>query len=88
MNSGRTIPALGLGVYLLENEECDRVCSWALGHGYRHIDTATVYENEVEVGQAARDSSLSREELFVTTKLWTPDHGKQALDACKASLKR
>ena len=88
MNSGNTIPVLGLGVYLLEGQDCDRVCSWAIRHGYRHIDTASCYENEVEVGDAVKALSLPREELFVTTKLWTPDHGRRALDACKASLKR
>ena len=89
MNSGRTIPVLGLGAYLLDGNECDRACGWALEHGYRHIDTASVYENEVHVGRTlSRANSIPREQLFVTTKLWTPDHGRLALDACKISLKR
>lgn len=87
-NSGRTIPVLGLGAWLLDSGDCGKACSWAIQHGYHHIDTASCYENEVHVGEAVKACTLPREELFITTKLWTPDHGRKALDACKVSLKR
>ena len=55
----------------------------------RHIDTASLYDNEEEVGRALRDSGIPREELFVTTKLWNDDHGfNNAVDACERSLER
>ncbi len=64
------IPQFGLGVFLMkEDGECLNSCSWALENGYRHIDTAAMYENEVEVGMSVRESELSRDEIFVTTKL-------------------
>ncbi len=61
----------------------------ALSIGYRHIDTARIYGNERDVGKALSKSSLSREEVFVTTKLWNEDQGyDSALRACESSLKR
>jgi len=61
----------------------------ALAMGYRHIDTATRYENEEDVGLAIQDSGIPREDIFVTTKLWFNDHGyEEALAACDASLER
>ncbi len=70
------MPALGLGVYLAEEgNECLQAINWALKDGYRLIDTAAFYENEQSVGQAVKESSIPREELFVTTKLWNSDHG-------------
>lgn len=69
LHSGHSIPQLGLGTYLLDGEVCERVVSAALERGYRHIDTAAVYGNELAVGNAIRASGLSRDELFITTKL-------------------
>ena len=63
--------------------------AWALEAGYRHIDTARIYENEAEVGRAIRASGIPRAEIFVTTKLWTDNHGYgNALVAFERSLSR
>ena len=70
-----SIPALGLGTWRLAGDACSRAVEHALEAGYRHIDTAKLYGNEREVGSAIRASGLSREDLFVTTKLWWEDLG-------------
>jgi len=67
---GNTIPQLGLGVYKVENELAAPLVAHALENGYRLIDTASMYENEVGVGQGIRDSGLAREEVIVATKFW------------------
>ena len=72
------IPQLGLGVFLVEPGETERIVSEALEAGYRHIDTAAAYFNEAEVGRAIASSGIPRDELFVTTKLWNSDHGDVA----------
>lgn len=62
---------------------------WALDAGYRHIDTASVYGNEADVGRAIRKSGIPREEIFVTTKLWNADQGfREARAACRQSLEQ
>ena len=69
-------PRLGFGVYQIPPGEATyHAVSRALDAGYRHIDTASVYGNEAEVGQAIRDSGIAREEIFVTTKLWNSHQG-------------
>lgn len=84
-NDGTEMPQLGLGTYKLRGEECVRVVREAIELGYRHIDTASVYENEEEVGQAIADAiaagDVSREELFVTTKVWNDCHGAEKASA-------
>jgi len=84
LNDGRAIPVLGLGVYKSEPgaQAYDAVLN-ALKLGYRHIDTAQFYQNEADVGKAVRDSGIPREEIWVTTKLWS---GEPA-DALAHSLK-
>ena len=73
------MPYLGLGVYKAgEGKEVIDAVSYALQVGYRHIDTATLYENEKGVGTAIRESGIRREEIFVTTKVWNSDHGYDA----------
>ncbi|EJD07794.1 Aldo/keto reductase [Fomitiporia mediterranea MF3/22] len=67
------MPILGLGVF--ENDDCYPACCTALKHGYRHIDTAEYYHNEVEVGRVVRESGIPRENIFVTTKIYHPEHG-------------
>jgi len=67
---GQRFPALGFGTWQLRGAECESAVGAALEIGYRHIDTAQIYENEAEVGRAIADSGIAREELFVTTKLW------------------
>ena len=89
MNNGLEIPQFGLGVYLTKSgTECVNAVTWALEAGYRHIDTAKIYGNEREVGEAVRQSGIKRDELFITTKLWNDDHGyESALKAFDKSLK-
>lgn len=70
LNDGNLIPQFGLGVWRTDPAETQAIVEHALGVGYRHIDTAALYENEAEVGRAVRASGLPREDVFVTTKLW------------------
>ena len=65
-----TMPALGFGTWQLRGEACVKAVGMALDMGYRHIDTAQIYENEAEVGQGVEASGVLRSELFITTKLW------------------
>ncbi|PCE33693.1 aldo/keto reductase [Burkholderia ubonensis] len=73
LRGGGAMPALGLGTYKLEGREGYDVLCQALELGYRHLDTAEAYGNEAEVGDAIRDARISREDIFVTTKVW-PTH--------------
>jgi diketogulonate reductase-like aldo/keto reductase len=84
------MPLLGLGVYLMRpGRETYQAVRAALENGYRLVDTASMYGNEKDVGNAVRDSGLPRGEVFITTKLWNADHGYDpALKAFDASLKR
>jgi diketogulonate reductase-like aldo/keto reductase len=70
---GARIPLLGLGTWDLRGRVCARVVEQALRLGYRHIDTAQMYENEREVGEGLRASGVKRDDVFVTTKIW-PSH--------------
>jgi diketogulonate reductase-like aldo/keto reductase len=89
LNDGNAIPVVGLGVGELSDSETERSVSAALEAGYRLIDTAAAYGNEEAVGHAIAASGVPREEVFVTTKLATPDLGFQSSqDALKASLQR
>ncbi|PRI10831.1 aldo/keto reductase [Leucobacter massiliensis] len=85
LNTGTEIPQLGLGVFLVEPGETERLVSEALEAGYRHIDTAMIYRNEAEVGRAIAASGIPREELFITTKLWNTDQDRPA-EAFQRSL--
>lgn len=71
LDDGVEIPRLGFGVFRVPPEETQSAVELALAAGYRHIDTAAAYGNEKQVGAALAASGLSREEYFVTTKLWT-----------------
>lgn len=76
LNNGTQIPVIGLGVWKTPNGKgTEEVVLWALEAGYRHIDTAFIYYNEREVGNAIKQSGIKRNELFVTTKLWNDDQG-------------
>jgi methylglyoxal/glyoxal reductase len=90
LNNGVMIPRLGLGVYQSPpGQVTQRAVEYALKIGYRHIDTARIYNNESDVGAALRRSGIKREDVFITTKLWNSDHGYEtALKACDDSLKR
>ena len=87
LNSATEIPQLGFGVFLIPPRHTVEVVSQALDIGYRHIDTAEMYDNEQKVGEAIRRSGLERGELFVTSKLNNPYQTfDQALTAFDRSL--
>lgn len=88
-NDGHSIPQIGLGVWKTPNDSAVAAVSTALQAGYRHIDTAAVYQNEEGVGQGMEASGVARGEIFLTTKVWNDDQGfDQTLRAMDASLKR
>ena len=73
----------------IHGEKAEKSVLYALEAGYRHIDTAAIYNNEEAVGRAIRKSGIPREEVFIATKLWNEDHGyKPAIAACDVSLKK
>ena len=85
--NGAKIPAIGLGTWELRGRTCARLVEQALRLGYRHIDTAQVYENEREVGEGLRASGVRRDEVFVTTKVWTTHFAPNDLErSTKESL--
>ncbi|MGD0312506.1 MAG: aldo/keto reductase [Acidimicrobiales bacterium] len=90
LNDGHTIPQLGFGVFQIPPEETAAATARALEIGYRHIDTAEMYGNEKEVGQAVARSGLDRSEVFVTSKLnngfHRPDDARRAFDATLGAL--
>ena len=84
---GAKIPAIGLGTWELRGRTCARIVEQALRLGYRHIDTAQVYENEREVGDGLRASGVRRDDVFVTTKVWTTHFAPHDLErSAKESL--
>ena len=90
LNDGMTMPLFGLGVWRLESgKETRDAVSYALELGYKHIDTASMYNNEEDVGVAIQESSLPREKLFITTKVNSSELGYEStLEACERSLKK
>lgn len=87
LNDGWHIPAVGFGVWKIDNDKVERAVTTALEAGYRHVDTAQGYDNEAGVGAALRASSLERAELFVTSKLRTKSMGyEKALAGIRESL--
>uniref|UniRef100_A0A182SGB6 NADP-dependent oxidoreductase domain-containing protein n=1 Tax=Anopheles maculatus TaxID=74869 RepID=A0A182SGB6_9DIPT len=88
------MPVLGLGTYNLRGQNCVDAVKTAIDAGYRHIDTASLYQNEAEVGQAVRekieDGTVKREDIFITTKLWNTSHEpaqvREAFDTSLAKL--
>ena len=70
LHDGNLMPQLGLGVWQASNDEATHAVSTALNTGYRHIDTAAIYKNEAGVGKALTQTTIARNELFITTKLW------------------
>lgn len=81
LSDGNTIPQFGLGFWQVENNEVSEAIHQALNTGYRLFDTAAIYGNEESVGKALKQSSIPRDELFITTKLWNTDqtHVREAL---------
>jgi diketogulonate reductase-like aldo/keto reductase len=89
LNNGVEIPQLGFGVFQIPPDETKTAVLKAIEIGYRHIDTATGYENEAGVGEAIRECGLDKDAVFVTTKLANPDHGyDNAMRAFEASRDR
>src|SRR6202040_3713322 len=87
--NGAKIPAIGLGTWELRGRTCARLVEQAIRLGYRHIDTAQIYENEREVGEGLRASGVKRDEVFVTTKVWTTHFKPSDLErSTKESLAR
>jgi 2,5-diketo-D-gluconate reductase A len=89
MNNGLEIPALGYGTFMMSSDEVSKALPQAIDVGFRHIDTANAYFNEVAVGEAIARSGIDREEFFVTTKLFPQDYPEtRCMDAIDASLRR
>lgn len=89
LNNGNSIPQVGLGVWQTPDDQAATAVKAALDSGYRHIDTAAIYENESGVGEGMRQSSVARGDIFLTTKLWNTEQGYDStLKAFDASLKR
>lgn len=91
LNDGNKIPQFGLGVYLIRGDEAtEKACLNALKLGYRHIDTAHAYQNERGVGAAIKKSGISRQEIWITSKLWPSEYGEEktllAIDKMLARL--
>ncbi|KAL2823660.1 NADP-dependent oxidoreductase domain-containing protein [Aspergillus cavernicola] len=84
LNSGYNIPAIGLGTWLSKPHEVENAVEAALRAGYRHIDAAACYLNEAEVGNGWKRSGVSRDQIFITSKLWNthhhPEHVEEAVD--------
>lgn len=76
---GFEIPQLGFGTWQLKGNDARRMVAEALRIGYRHIDTAFIYENETEVGQGIKDAGVAREDFFLTTKIWVTNLTRDAL---------
>ncbi|MED0665805.1 aldo/keto reductase [Pseudobacillus badius] len=89
LNNGLKMPQLGFGVWQVEDDQATVAVTKAIETGYRSIDTAMVYQNETGVGKAIQQSSVPREELFITTKVWNSDQGyENTLRAFEESLER
>lgn len=89
LNNGIVMPLLGLGVFDMYKKEAETAVSDALEVGYRLIDTAAMYTNEVEIGNAIRSSSVPRQEIFLTTKVHNTDQGfDSTLRAFEVSAKK
>lgn len=90
LNDGNNIPAIGFGTFQIPNDGSTySAVKEALALGYRHIDTAVAYFNEAEVGRAVRDSGISRNDIWITSKLWLQDYGYEpAKKAIEKSLEK
>ncbi|TGK06463.1 aldo/keto reductase [Leptospira fletcheri] len=87
LNNGVPMPVLGIGVWKTKSgKECKDALRWAFEAGIRHVDTARIYGNEEDVGEAVRESGIPRKELFITTKLWNGDQ-KEARKHLELSLR-
>src|SRR5690554_8125968 len=88
LSDGNLIPQLGLGVLYASDQQTREAVSHALQVGYRHVDTAAIYDNEEGVGAGIRNSGVKRDEVFVTTKIWNAAQGFEATgEALEESLR-
>ncbi|HJO21871.1 MAG TPA: aldo/keto reductase [Candidatus Marinimicrobia bacterium] len=95
MNNTINMPMIGLGTWLIPNDEVEQISTNALNLGYRHIDTAQVYRNEEGIGKALTSSSIPRDDIFITTKMWPGMFGQEepfqnfqgVIHACDESLR-
>jgi len=95
LNNGLKIPAIGLGTFGSDNYNAQQIAQavdFAIRNGYRHIDCASVYMNEAEIGESIakliEEGVVTREELWITSKVWNDAHGEgQVIESCKKSLK-
>ncbi|EIM06099.1 Aldo/keto reductase, diketogulonate reductase [Planococcus antarcticus DSM 14505] len=89
LNNGKKMPQLGFGVWQVEDDQATASVAKALETGYTSIDTAMIYKNEKGVGKALKETSVPREDLFITTKVWNSDQGyENTLTAFDESLER
>jgi 2,5-diketo-D-gluconate reductase A len=89
LNDGHSIPQLGFGVFQIPPEQTEEAVNVALDAGYRHVDTAAAYRNEAQVGAALAAADIPRDELFVTTKVWNNNQGRErTLRAFETSIER
>jgi diketogulonate reductase-like aldo/keto reductase len=90
LNNGLEMPQFGLGTYLASNEDCKQACLTAFRNGYRHVDCAHAYQNERGLGEAVKESSIPREQFWITSKLWPSEYGEgttlEAIDRMLARL--
>lgn len=87
--NGAKIPAIGLGTYALRDKAGAEVVAHALNHGYDHVDTAAMYDNEAAVGEGIRQSGRARDSIFITTKVWPSEISEGAFQSSvEGSLKR
>lgn len=89
LSNGVEMPQLGYGVYQVEPDECERCVLDALSVGYRMIDTAQAYLNEEAVGNAWKKSGISRDEIFLVSKVWHSNYGEgQTMKSIDESLRK
>lgn len=87
LRNGNKIPAIGLGTWQLVGDTCERAVQIALEVGYRHIDTAEIYGNQQEIGNALSKTSVKRKDIFVTSKVWRSNLSKEeTMDSAKQTL--
>lgn len=87
LNNGAVIPQLAFGTYKVSIEECETVIECAIKAGYRHFDCASIYGNEIAVGKALHKSGISRNKLYICSKVWN-DAQRKGRGAVRASLLR
>ena len=90
LSNGIKMPSIGFGTYKSgSDEETAKIVKYALNIGYRQIDTASFYGNEVGIGNGIKESRINREDIFLVTKLWNDDHGyDKTIEAFNKSLER